>query len=75
MKHVHLKKKKLFENSFVPVILIFFFFWNVYVFSIVFLRLEAVRVENRGGLKNIAQTLMARGTVYKKLASMVNYVY
>jgi hypothetical protein len=24
-------------------------------------RLEAVRVENRGGLKNIAQTLMARG--------------
>lgn len=30
-------------------------------FYIVFLRLEAVRVENRGGLKNIAQTLMARG--------------
>lgn len=37
------------------------FFWNVHVFFIILLRLEAVRVENRGGLKNIAQTLMARG--------------
>lgn len=53
-----------------------FFFWNVHVFFIILLRLEAVRVENRGGLKNIAQTLMARGilpnlymyTMYIKLA-------
>lgn len=48
-----------------------FFFWNVHVFFIVFLRLEAVRVENRGGLKNIAQTLMARGI----LPNLYMYIY
>lgn len=53
MKIIHLKKK--------TVVFMIFFFWNVHEFFIIFLRLEAVRVENRGGLKNIAQTLMARG--------------
>lgn len=38
----------------------------------IFFRLEAVRVEMSAGLKNIANTLMAKGKIYIFISANVN---